>query len=150
MRLILQRVAGASVAVGGETIASIGAGLLVLAGVEAGDDEASVAAAADRTTGLRMFADAAGKTNLTCAEVGGAVLVVSQFTLLADVSRGRRPSFTGAAPPAVAAPLVERFVARIRASGLVVQSGRFGAEMRIHAELDGPFTLVLESTAGRG
>jgi D-tyrosyl-tRNA(Tyr) deacylase len=94
-----------------------------------------------------MFADADGKTNLTCAEVGGEVLVVSQFTLLADVSRGRRPSFTRAAPPGVAAPLVERFVERIRAGGLPVQTGRFGAEMRIRAELDGPFTLVVESTA---
>jgi D-tyrosyl-tRNA(Tyr) deacylase len=147
LRLILQRIASASVAVGGETIAEIGSGLLVLAGIEAGDDEAVVDAAAVRTTGLRMFADADGKTNLTCAEVGGEVLVVSQFTLLADVSRGRRPSFTRAAPPGVAAPLVERFVERIRAGGLPVRTGRFGAGMRIRAELDGPFTLVVESTA---
>jgi D-tyrosyl-tRNA(Tyr) deacylase len=100
---------------------------------------------ADKLLGLRYFADAEGRTNLAIADVGGAFLVVSQFTLYADVSRGRRPGFTRAAPPEHAVPLIDRFVARLRDSGAPVETGRFGAEMRVELVNDGPFTLLLDS-----
>jgi D-tyrosyl-tRNA(Tyr) deacylase len=144
LRLILQRVASAAVRVEGETVGRIDRGLLLLAGIEAGDDAGTVDVAARRVAELRIFADAEGRTNLSCADAGGAVLVVSQFTLLADTSRGRRPSFTRAAPAAIAAPLVERLRERLAAVGLRTAGGRFGAEMRIDCELDGPFTIALE------
>jgi D-tyrosyl-tRNA(Tyr) deacylase len=137
----LQRVASAAVSVDGETVGAIGPGLLVLAGAEKGDVAITAEAAAARVAALRMFPDADGKTNLNCAEAGGAVLVVSQFTLLADTSRGRRPSFFDAAPPEIAAPVVERFAAELERVGLRVARGRFGAIMRIECVLDGPFTL---------
>jgi D-tyrosyl-tRNA(Tyr) deacylase len=140
----LQRVSSAAVSVEGEVVGAIGSGLLVLAGAEKSDTPAVADAAAAKIAGLRIFADAAGKTNLACAEAGGAILVVSQFTLLADTSRGRRPSFVDAAPPDVAAPLVERLATSLEGLGLPVSRGRFGAAMRIDAVLDGPFTLTLE------
>ncbi|HEX6203848.1 MAG TPA: D-aminoacyl-tRNA deacylase [Thermoanaerobaculia bacterium] len=144
MRLVLQRVRRAEVRVGGEVVGRIDRGLLVLVAVVPGDSPATAAAAADRLAGLRCFDDAAGKMNLDAAAAGGAFLVVSQFTLAADLSRGRRPSFTGAAPPEVAAPLVEALVGELRRRGLVVETGRFGAAMEVELVNDGPVTFVLE------
>ena len=144
MRLILQRVASASVAVGGEVVGEIGRGVLVLAGVEHGDGAVEVAAAADKLAGLRLFEDDAGKMNLDAAAVGGAFLVVSQFTLMADLSRGRRPSFGGAAPPDVAAPLVDELAADLERRGFEVATGRFGAHMQVELVNDGPVTFVLD------
>jgi D-tyrosyl-tRNA(Tyr) deacylase len=126
----------------------IGTGVLVLAGFAPGDGEAELAWMADKVLGLRLFADAAGRMNRALAEVGGGVLVVSQFTLYGDASKGRRPSFTGAAPPEVAVPLYERFVALLRergaASGTPVATGEFGALMEVELVNDGPVTLILE------
>ena len=145
MRLVVQRVTGASVSVGGERLGEIGLGALVLVGIGQDDDAEVVDRMADRLIGLRYFRDAEGRTNLAIADAGGAYLVVSQFTLYADTSRGRRPGFTSAAPPEVAATLVYRFAERLRESGLRVESGRFGAEMAVELTNDGPFTLVLDS-----
>lgn len=145
MRLVIQRVRRASVRVGEQTVAQIGRGSLVLAGIATGDDENVVDRMADKLVGLRYFEDAQGRTNLSLADAGGACLVVSQFTLLADVRHGRRPGFTPAAPPDVAEPLVERFVARLRSAGFEVGTGRFGAEMQVELVNDGPFTLLLDS-----
>lgn len=147
MRLVVQRVARASVSVDGELIAEIGRGALVLAGVGGDDTPDVVDAMADKLAGLRYFADDEGRTNLEVAEVSGAFLVVSQFTLYADVRRGRRPGFTEAAPPEVAVPLLDRFVERLRRSGARVETGRFGAVMAVELVNDGPFTLVLDSAA---
>ena len=124
---------------------TIGPGLLVLLGVEHGDTEEDALPLADKTAHLRIFSDEQGRFNLSALDVGGAVLVVSQFTLLADTRHGRRPSFTDAAPPELAEPLVSRFAAAIRAAGLPVATGRFGAHMIVHLENDGPVTLMLES-----
>jgi D-tyrosyl-tRNA(Tyr) deacylase len=145
VRLVVQRVTRASVRVGEEVVGAIGPGCVVLVGIAAGDTPAVVDRMADKLVGLRYFRDAAGRTNLSIAEVGGAFLVVSQFTLLADVRRGRRPGFTDAALPDVAAALVERFAARLRETGYEVADGRFGAEMAVELVNDGPFTLVLDS-----
>jgi D-tyrosyl-tRNA(Tyr) deacylase len=117
----------------------------VLVGIAADDTAALVDRMADKLIGLRYFEDAAGMTNLAIAEVGGSFLVVSQFTLFADVRRGRRPGFTAAALPDVAEPLVERFVERLREAGRRVETGRFGAAMEVELVNDGPFTLVLDS-----
>jgi len=144
MRLILQRVRTAAVRVGGETVGRIGRGLLVLAGVERGDGPDAAARAADRLAGLRCFEDAGGKMNLAAAEAGAAFLVVSQFTLAADLSRGRRPSFGPAAPPEQAEPLVEAIAADLRARGFEVATGRFGARMEVELVNDGPVTFVLD------
>jgi D-tyrosyl-tRNA(Tyr) deacylase len=144
VRLILQRVSRAAVRVGGETVGEIGRGMLVLVGVETGDGPAAAAAAADKLAGLRIFEDAAGKMNLDAAAVGGAFLVVSQFTLAGSLARGRRPSFDGAAPPEVAAPLVAALAAALRARGLHVEEGRFGAHMEVELVNDGPVTFVLD------
>ena len=144
MRLVLQRVARAAVRVDGETVGEIGRGLLVLAGVEQGDGPAAAAAAADRLAGLRCFEDAAGKMNLAAADAGAAFLVVSQFTLAADLSRGRRPSFTTAAPPAAAEPLVDALAADLARRGFPVATGRFGARMEVELVNDGPVTFVLD------
>jgi D-tyrosyl-tRNA(Tyr) deacylase len=148
MRLVLQRVARASVEVAGERVAAIGRGLLVFAGIAPGDGEAEVAAAAAKIATMRLFEDAAGKMNLALGEVGGSVLLVSQFTLLAATARGRRPSFTGAARPEVAAPLVDRLAERLAAHGVPVERGRFGAAMAVELLNDGPVTLVLDLPAG--
>lgn len=145
MRLVVQRVTGASVSVGNERLGEIGLGAVVLVGIGRDDDAAVVDRMADRLVGLRYFRDSDGRTNLAIAEAGGAFLVVSQFTLYADTSRGRRPGFTSAAAPEVAATLVYRFADRLRENGLRVESGRFGAEMAVELTNDGPFTLVLDS-----
>ena len=145
MRLIVQRVTRASVREGEALVGEIGMGALVLAAVGADDKPITVDRMADKLLGLRYFRDAEGRTNLAIDDVGGAFLVVSQFTLYADVSRGRRPGFTRAAPPERAVPLFDRFVERLRASGTNVRTGRFGAEMAVELVNDGPFTLVLDS-----
>jgi len=147
MRLVLQRVSAASVKVGGETVGEIGRGLLVLVGIERDDcakGPEKVRAAAEKLAGLRVFEDAAGKMNLDLAAVGGAFLVVSQFTLAGSVARGRRPSFDRAAPPAEAEPLVDALVAELRGRGFRVETGRFRAMMEVALVNDGPVTLVAD------
>jgi len=145
MRLVVQRVTRASVQVDGEIVGATGPGALVLVGVGADDGVEVVRAMADKLAGLRYFEDAEGRTNLDLAAAGGSLLVVSQFTLYADVRRGRRPGFSAAADPAQAEPLVERFVERLRELGVQVETGRFRAEMAVELVNDGPFTLVLDS-----
>lgn len=147
MRIVVQRVTRAEVRVGGEVLGRIGRGAAVLVGIGVGDTAELVDRMADRLLGLRYFEDAQGRTNLAIEEVDGDYLVVSQFTLLADLRRGRRPGFTGAAVPEVAEPLVARLADRLRASGRRVMTGRFGAEMELELVNDGPFTLVLEAGA---
>ncbi len=144
MRALLQRVSKAAVSVEGQELARIGPGLVVLLGVGRGDGEAQVRQMADKVLNLRIFADAQGKTNLSALDVGAEMLVVSQFTLYADTRKGRRPSFIDAAPPEVAAPLVERFAELIRAAGLRVGTGQFGAHMLVDICNDGPVTIWLE------
>lgn len=146
MRAVLQRVSEARVVVDAETVGEIGLGWLVLLGVGHDDSEAVAVALADKAAGLRCFEDAQGKTNLAAAHVGAAWLVVSQFTLYADTSRGRRPGFTNAAAPDLANPLVERFAARLRELGFQVEQGRFGAHMQVSLTNDGPFTIWLDSS----
>lgn len=143
MRAVCQRVSRARVTVQGEVVGEIGVGWVVLLGVGPADDEATADRLADKLAGLRVFEDQAGKMNLSVQDVGGAVLVVSQFTLYADSSRGRRPSFTGAAGPAVAEPLVDRFADLLRKRGLDVATGRFGALMDVEITNHGPVTIVL-------
>ena len=145
MRLVIQRVTRASVSSNGEPLGEIDAGAVVLAGIGREDTPDVVDRMADKLVGLRYFEDAEGRTNVGISEAGGALLVVSQFTLYADVRRGRRPGFTPAAPPEAATPLVDRFVDRLRSHGITVASGRFGAEMEVALVNDGPFTLVLDS-----
>lgn len=145
MRLVVQRVTSASVHIGDETAGEIGQGAVALVGIARDDTADVVDRMADKLVGLRYFEDAEGRTNLAIDEAGGELLVVSQFTLYADVRRGRRPGFTPAAPPDRASPLVDRFVARLLGHGLTVASGRFGADMAVHLVNDGPFTLVLDS-----
>lgn len=149
VRVALQRVGEASVTVGGGRVASIGRGLLLLVGVAEGDGGADVAAAVDKIAGLRIFPDDEGKMNRSIQDVGGEILVVSQFTLLGDVRRGRRPSFTGAAHPDVAAPLIDRMVEGFRAAGLPADQGEFGASMQVGLVNDGPVTLVLDIEGGK-
>jgi len=144
VRLVIQRVSAASVRVDGAIVGAIGRGLLVLAGVERGDGPAAVKAAAEKLAGLRIFADAAGKMNLDSAAVGGAFLVVSQFTLIGSLERGRRPSFERAAPPDEAAPLLEALVDDLRGRGFQVETGRFRAHMEVALVNDGPVTLVAD------
>src|SRR5919202_5152034 len=145
MRAILQRVRRARVVVDGETVGAIGRGWAILLGIGQGDDEATAAALVDRIVNLRVFGDAEGKMNLSAADVGAEFLIVSQFTLYADLSRGRRPSFVHAAPPAVAEPLVERFAELLRERGLRVETGRFGAMMAVELVNDGPVTIALST-----
>lgn len=140
----MQRVTRASVAVNGEIIGSIGLGWAILLGVGEGDDEAAADRLAARVAYLRAFADDAGRMDLSLLDVGGAALVVPQFTLYADTRRGRRPSFVGAAPPERAAPLVDRFIAALQALGVPVRAGRFGAHMVAEITNDGPVTFLLE------
>jgi D-tyrosyl-tRNA(Tyr) deacylase len=147
MRVVLQRVSRASVTIGGRTAGAIGRGFCLLVGFTHADTPDAVEWMADKVAGLRLFADAEGKMNLGLAEAGGAVLVVSQFTLYGDASRGRRPSFVDAARPEAATPLYERFVAGLRARGLDVATGEFGAMMQVELVNDGPVTLVLDRTA---
>jgi D-tyrosyl-tRNA(Tyr) deacylase len=145
MRALLQRTSGANVRVGEETVGRIGAGLVVLLGVGPEDDEAAADALARRVTELRIFDDADGRTNLSLEDVGGAVLVVSQFTLYADTRRGRRPGFTGAAAPDLAERLYLRFAAALLDLGVEVATGRFGAVMAVELVNDGPFTIWLDT-----
>lgn len=144
MRALLQRVSRAAVSVEGQEIARIGPGLVVLLGVGHGDGEAQVRQMADKVLNLRIFADAQGKFNLSALDVGADVLVVSQFTLYADTRKGRRPSFVDAAPPDVAAPLVDNFAELVRRAGLRVGTGQFGAHMLVEILNDGPVTIWLE------
>ena len=144
MRVLLQRVSRAEVRIDGRVTGRIGRGYLLLVGLTHADDEARLEWMADKVTGLRLFGDAEGKMNLALADVGGAVLVVSQFTLYGDAQKGRRPSFIDAARPEVAIPLYERFVALLRERGLGVETGEFGAMMDVELVNDGPVTLWLE------
>jgi D-aminoacyl-tRNA deacylase len=146
MRLVVQRVARASVRAGDRELGSIGRGAVVLVGIAPADDPETVDRMAAKLIGLRYFTDAEGRTNLALTDIGGALLVVSQFTLLADVRHGRRPGFTDAAAPEVAAPLVDRFVASLRAAGAKVETGEFGALMDVELVNEGPFTLVVDSS----
>ncbi len=145
MRALLQRVTRAEVRVGRRSVGSIGPGLLVLLGVGHGDDAATADALARRVCELRIFEDEAGRTNRSILDVGGEVLVVSQFTLYADTSRGRRPGFTEAAPPEVAAELWRRVAAAIAARGVGTALGEFGAQMQVELVNDGPFTIWLDT-----
>ena len=147
MRAVIQRVREASVDVEGERIGHIGRGLLVLVGIAVNDGPPQAEWMVDKLLGLRVFENAAGKFDASVVEVGGAVLVVSQFTLYGDTRKGRRPSFTAAAPAAHAEPLYERVVAAIAARGVPVAAGRFGARMAVHLVNDGPVTLWLDSAA---
>ena len=147
MRAVCQRVSRASVTVDGETVGEIGLGWLVLLGVGPNDDEATADRMVDKIVGLRIFEDEAGKMNRSVIDVGGSVLLVSQFTLYADVSRGRRPGFTGAAPPSVAEPLVGHIADIIRERGVTVATGRFGAMMEVELVNHGPVTIVLADEA---
>jgi D-tyrosyl-tRNA(Tyr) deacylase len=144
MRLIIQRVSYGKVSVEGRALAEIGRGSVILVGVGHGDSEAEAAWLAEKAAHLRIFEDEAGKTNLSLLDVGGEAIVVSQFTLYADTSRGRRPGFTRAALPPVAEPLVARFAELLRGHGLPVQTGEFGAHMLVEIHNDGPVTILLE------
>jgi D-tyrosyl-tRNA(Tyr) deacylase len=148
LRVVAQRVAGGSVswdAGGAERVATIGRGFVLLVGAAGDDDETIVRKLADKIIDLRVFADEAGKMNLSLVDVGGAALIVSQFTLFADMSRGRRPSLLKAGDPARAEQLYDVFVTQFRARGIETQTGSFGADMRVSIENDGPVTLVLSS-----
>ncbi len=147
---MVQRVSRAAVRVDGQTVGAIGRGLLVLAGFTAGDGAPQVRWMAEKLVGLRLFGDAEGKMNLALGDVGGALLVVSQFTLYGDVQKGRRPSFIAAAPPEAAEPLYQAFVAALRELGARVETGRFGAMMDVELVNDGPVTLVVERDGGGG
>lgn len=144
MRIVLQRVSRASVTVEGRLVGQIARGFLLLAGFAPADSEDTLQWMANKIIGLRLFPDDAGKMNRDLHDVAGAVLVVSQFTLYGDANRGRRPSFVGAAPPAQAGALYERFVALLRERGIQVATGTFGARMAVELVNDGPVTLVLE------
>ena len=149
MKGLVQRVRRASVTVDGEVIGEIGAGSCVFVGVGHDDGEDDAALLADRLVGLRIFADEAGKMNRSLADVGGSMLVVSQFTLYADTRRGRRPSFVDAAPPERANALIERLAAAVRELGIPVAGGRFGADMLVELQNDGPVTLMLDTRERR-
>lgn len=149
MKAVIQRVSRAAVTVESELIESIGQGLLVLLGVQEGDSEKDASYLADKIANLRIFADSDGKFNLSVKDVKGKVLVVSQFTLLADSRKGRRPNFIAAAHPSVAEPLVLRFNDIVASLGVAVAAGRFGAHMSVEIINDGPVTVILDSR-GRG
>jgi D-tyrosyl-tRNA(Tyr) deacylase len=145
MRAVLQRVSSARILVAGEVVGQINHGLLVLLGVARPDTEAQARWLAEKIIGLRIFSDDAGKMNRDVTEVGGEVLVVSQFTLYGDCQKGRRPSFIDAAPPEIAVPLYEAFVTEVRALGVRTATGRFGAMMRVELVNDGPVTVIVEA-----
>jgi D-tyrosyl-tRNA(Tyr) deacylase len=147
MRAVIQRVSHARVLVAGETVGEIGQGLLVLLGVADGDVQDDVIWLAQKIVGLRIFEDDEGKMNRSVAEVGGSLLVVSQFTLLGDARKGRRPSFVKAARPEQANALYESFVAEVRGQGVEVQTGRFQEHMDVELTNDGPVTLILDTRA---
>lgn len=144
MKLVLQRVACASVCVDGETIAEISKGLLILFGAEKQDDSDKVQYLADKALALRIFPDAQGKMNLSCLDISGEVLVVSQFTLAGDCTKGRRPGFDNAALLGEAESLYSQFVEKVSESGLTVKKGRFGADMQVELVNDGPVTFILD------
>jgi D-tyrosyl-tRNA(Tyr) deacylase len=145
MRAVVQRVSRARVSVDGQTSGEIGLGLLVLLGVGVGDTRTDADYLAEKTIGLRIFEDSDGKMNLSVAEVNGALLVVSQFTLFGDARRGKRPSFEAAAPPVQARELYEYFVERVRGTGLRCETGRFQETMRVELVNEGPVTILLDS-----
>ena len=145
MRAIVQRVRSARVSVRDEVVGAIGQGLLVLLGVAPTDTVAQPYWLADKVVGLRIFADAGGKMNRSVAEISGSILVVSQFTLYGDCRKGRRPSFVGAAKPEIAEPLYEAFLNGVRALGIPVAAGRFGALMQVELVNDGPVTLIIDA-----
>ena len=149
MRALIQRVDRASVSVDGEVIGRVGEGLLALVGAGRDDSDADAEALAAKAVGLRIFPDGEGRFNLSLRDVGGAMLVVSQFTLFADVRRGRRPGFTQAARPEQAERLVDRFARAVEAEGVEVAEGRFGAMMQVDLRNNGPFTLMVETQDGR-
>jgi D-tyrosyl-tRNA(Tyr) deacylase len=149
VRVVLQRVSRAAVSVGGEVVSEIGQGLCLLVGIEPEDSVGDVAAAVDKILGLRVFGDETGKMNLSIGDVDGEILVVSQFTLLGDVRKGRRPSFTRAAPPDHAEPLVLAMAEAFDRVGIETRTGVFGARMSVDMTNDGPVTLVLEISDGR-
>ena len=149
MKALVQRVDHASVSVGGEVIGQIGEGLLALVGAGRSDTGADAAALARKVVGLRIFPDEDGRFNRSLIDVGGAMLVVSQFTLYSDVRRGRRPSFTEAARPEHASRLVDEFVEAVETLGVEVETGRFGAMMEVDLRNNGPFTLMVETADGR-
>ena len=145
MRLVIQRVSEASVTVNDQVVGQIGAGLCILVGIGKDDNPTKAAALADKVKNLRIFADELGKMNRSVAAIGGAILAISQFTLYADCRSGNRPSFTDAAPPAMAEKLYEVFAQRLRQAGISVATGQFQAHMRVALVNDGPVTLVLEN-----
>jgi D-aminoacyl-tRNA deacylase len=147
LRVVLQRVSRASVTIEGQVAGAIGRGFCLLAGFTHTDTSAEIDWMAEKVAGLRLFSDAEGKLNLGLREVGGALLVISQFTLYGDAEKGRRPSFIGAARPETAVPLYERFLAALRGHGFDVAAGRFGADMLVEIHNDGPVTLILERNA---
>ena len=144
VRVVVQRVACASVTVDGREVGAVERGLVVLVGIASGDGDEAVAWMADKVAGLRVFPDDDGKMNRSLLEIGGGALVVSQFTLYGDATRGRRPSFLDAAPPEAAEPIYQRFVEALRGRGVPVATGVFGATMAISLVNDGPVTLVIE------
>ena len=146
---MLQRVSRASVSVDGDLVSIIGEGLCLLVGVEPDDSDREVRAAVDKIVGLRVFSDETGKMNLDIGDVGGEILIVSQFTLFGDVRKGRRPSFTGAASPGHAEPLIVAMAKAFADVGIATMTGVFGAHMSVHIENDGPVTLILEIREGR-
>lgn len=148
MRALIQRVSKGSVSVDGETTGAIANGLVILLGVRQGDTEADARFLAEKCAHLRIFADGEGKFNLSCQDVGGEMLVVSQFTLYGDARKGRRPSFIDAAPPEISEPLYEKFIGYLEGMGFRVGRGVFGAMMTVEIHNDGPVTLMLESKGG--
>ncbi|MBN2076677.1 MAG: D-tyrosyl-tRNA(Tyr) deacylase [Dehalococcoidales bacterium] len=145
MKVLLQRVTDASVTVDGEVVGSIGQGLVAFVGVAEGDFETDIDYLVPKMKGLRIFPDEEGRFNISVADIGGELLVISQFTLLADTRKGKRPSFTGAASPEQAELLFEKFVEKTRATGLRVETGRFQQYMQVEIHNDGPVTIMLDS-----
>jgi D-tyrosyl-tRNA(Tyr) deacylase len=145
MRAVVQRVSRARVVIEGRVAGAVERGLVVLLGIAPGDSAEQARWLADKVVGLRVFGDADGKMNLGLQDVGGAMLIVSQFTLYGDCRKGRRPSFIGAAPPEIAVPLYETFIAAVRALGVPVATGEFGADMQVELVNDGPVTLILDT-----
>ena len=150
MRAVVQRVSSAAVDIGGERVAEIGQGLLILVGATHGDSEADARLLANKSANLRIFADENGKMNLSALDTGSEVIVVSQFTLYGDIRKGRRPSFIEAAAADLASPLVDLVASELRALGLVVGTGRFGAEMAVTLVNDGPVTIWIDTADLRG
>ena len=149
MRVLIQRVSEASVSIDGSVVGRIGKGMLILLGVKVGDTRAEADFLAEKCLGLRIFSDAEGKMNLSLGEVGGEMLVVSQFTLYGDARKGRRPSYIEAAQPPVSGPLYDYFVEKLRQSGTKVETGRFGADMAVSLVNDGPVTLIVEKESNQ-